>query len=299
MNSELCLHPVPRGRFCRPRIGACTIRASTSPLVFLGGRELAPLLQDSARQDAVADRRILVESHAAQIGNSHRRLAGQARHFGRTVAKAERRHEVLPSPNGSSRATSSVSSNSLRRMKSISGPSRLLTEERSQGAWAAVRAAQADPQFARRGKGARQDRARSASGVSLRCCSATWSDSPSSPTGLIPKRCRPSFAPTRRPARPASPVMRAISSQCWATALSLSSDFRSRTSARPTRRPRRAGHRRDHGATALPRRRPACRFASASRPGWWSSASGERNAVGETMNLASRLQTIANLAPSS
>ena len=57
-----------QGDFVSARPPLCIIRVSTSPIAFLGGRELAPLLRALAsRHDAAADRAILVGPHAARI----------------------------------------------------------------------------------------------------------------------------------------------------------------------------------------------------------------------------------------
>ena len=134
-----------RPRACRPRRSSC--RASwhssrrpackailsasprrlhhprlTSPLVFLGGRELAPLLQTvAARPHAAADRAILVEPHAARIRHGDRGLAGQrTASWSSSMARAERRHESRAAFGmAQARTTSNDFSASSRRTKSI------------------------------------------------------------------------------------------------------------------------------------------------------------------------------------
>ena len=129
--------------------------------------------------------------------------------------------------------------------------------------------------------------------VSWPYCSAIWSDSPSSPTSWILKQCRSSFAHTKRPARHASIVTTGMSSGYSATASSLSSDFLSPTESGAERAVR-AGLDIIEAIARLTLQgagRLQVRIGITS--GMVVIASGERNAVGETINLAARLQTVA------
>src|SRR4051794_38630978 len=87
---------MPAGRFCRPRLRI----ASSTPRKSAGfpwrPRTGAAAAKTAAGQDAVADRRILVESHAARVRNGDCRLAGQARHIGRAVCR--RRSVAMKAP---------------------------------------------------------------------------------------------------------------------------------------------------------------------------------------------------------
>ena len=136
-------------------------------------------------------------------------------------------------------------------------------------------------------------RGRLASAASSPCCSATWWASPSWPRGSIPRCCSGSSAATRMPARYASPATRDTCSSGWVTASSPSSDTRWPMRAKRSAPSMRAGdHRIAVQAATLPMRGTSqVRIGIAT--GLVVVSSAEKGAVGETMNLASRLQAIA------